>query len=214
MSATRPTPAAPRPSTGARQRILAAATTLFASQGYDGVSIRDVAQRAEASKANVFHHFINKAGLYSAVLEESASSFQVILDSFDACDGGPQERIGTVIRQNLDTMLANPASVNLFLRQLLTTPGNSQRNQAESLIARDLGNLLARVREQTADTAGDEGNTAAHPLALTLCILGANLMYFQLRDVLPRLGHKDAAADREAFCEALLAILTPSLNRR
>ncbi|MCP1676859.1 TetR/AcrR family transcriptional regulator [Natronocella acetinitrilica] len=200
------------PSTQACQRILAAAKLLFGQRGYDGVSIRDVAQMAKASKANVFHHFGSKAGLYSAVLEDTSSAFQAILDSFDAAQQTPRQRISDFARRNLETMLADPASVHLFLRQMLNGRGNSQRQQAEELIARDLNQLLARIRDET--STGLPRSSHVDPLVLLLCILGANFMYFQLQDVLPQLRNAEQPLDQDRFIGALMQLLETSLDGR
>ena len=50
------------------ERIIEAAAALFARQGLEGVSMSAVAGAARTSKANVFHHFGSKNGLYLAVL--------------------------------------------------------------------------------------------------------------------------------------------------
>jgi len=55
-------------SDGARA-ILDVAKQLFAEKGFDAVSINQIAQQAGVSKANVFHHFTSKDGLYLAVLK-------------------------------------------------------------------------------------------------------------------------------------------------
>lgn len=48
---------------------MAAATEAFASGGYNGVSIRDIAARLDMTPAGVLHHFGTKEDLLIAVLE-------------------------------------------------------------------------------------------------------------------------------------------------
>jgi len=45
-------------------RILDAAIALFAERGYDGASIREIAARADVSRATVFWHFGDKSTLF------------------------------------------------------------------------------------------------------------------------------------------------------
>jgi AcrR family transcriptional regulator len=52
-----------------RQRILAEAERLFTEQGYEGVSIRAIAQACEVSNAALYYHFNSKAELFAEVLQ-------------------------------------------------------------------------------------------------------------------------------------------------
>lgn len=53
-------------------RLLAAAAELFAAQGYDGTTIRDVVARAGTNLNAVNYHFGGKEGLYGAVMQHLA----------------------------------------------------------------------------------------------------------------------------------------------
>lgn len=53
----------------ARERILGAAEQLFADFGFDGVSLRQIATRAEVPVGLVSYHFTSKLGAYRAVFE-------------------------------------------------------------------------------------------------------------------------------------------------
>ena len=53
-----------------RRAVLDAALSLFARHGFRGTTMRDIAQRAEVSTGNVYHHFPDKDALFSALIEE------------------------------------------------------------------------------------------------------------------------------------------------
>jgi AcrR family transcriptional regulator len=55
-----------RPSTGARERILAASIEVLKADGYAGLTLAKVAARAGESKALVAYHFGSKQGLVGA----------------------------------------------------------------------------------------------------------------------------------------------------
>ena len=52
-----------------RERILDEAEVLFASHGFAGTSVRDIANRTGLTPASLYNHFSNKDALYRAVLE-------------------------------------------------------------------------------------------------------------------------------------------------
>ena len=66
--AARPRPG--RPSSGARERILAAGMEVLKADGYAGLTIAKVAARAGANKALISYHFGSKQGLVAAAGRE------------------------------------------------------------------------------------------------------------------------------------------------
>ncbi len=65
-----PRPGPGRPSTGARERILAAGLETLLAEGYAGLTTAKVAVRAGESKALIAYHFGSKHGLVSAVARD------------------------------------------------------------------------------------------------------------------------------------------------
>jgi AcrR family transcriptional regulator len=55
-----------------RQLIVDAARTLFASRPYDQVTTSEIAKNAGVAYGLIAHHFVNKRGLYLAVMNEIA----------------------------------------------------------------------------------------------------------------------------------------------
>lgn len=56
------------------ERLLKAATTLFAKNGYAGTSVKDIADEAGVNVSLVSYHFGGKEGLYRACIEPFAKS--------------------------------------------------------------------------------------------------------------------------------------------
>jgi AcrR family transcriptional regulator len=61
-----------RNSAATRTRILVAAEMEFADHGFDGASVRQIAQRADVPVALINYHFGGKEGLYRAIFEMRA----------------------------------------------------------------------------------------------------------------------------------------------
>ena len=59
-----------------RQRILAVANELFIEQGYEGTSLREIADRLDITKAALYYHFRSKDDILRVLLEP----FDTLLD--------------------------------------------------------------------------------------------------------------------------------------
>lgn len=71
-------------SAAAADRILDAAEDLFSKRGYDGVTMREVAQLANVDAALAHYYFASKQGLFDAVLERRAELvFSERMQAFD-----------------------------------------------------------------------------------------------------------------------------------
>lgn len=81
-----------RDSTATRRALLDAARELFASDGYDGTTVRAVADKAGVNQALLFRYFGNKEGLFAEAVRGRALS---LLD-------GPPE---TLLERTVDAVL-------------------------------------------------------------------------------------------------------------
>jgi TetR/AcrR family transcriptional repressor of mexJK operon len=73
-----------------RQAIMAAATRLFLSGGYDGTSMDDVATLAEVSKPTVYKHFADKERLFYAIVlattDQMDALVHLVIDALSETD--------------------------------------------------------------------------------------------------------------------------------
>lgn len=90
-----------------RQRIMAAAATLFAKYGYEGVSTRALADLADANQAAIQYHFGSKEGLYRAIVQrigdDIADRMHGVREAAEAALGGNHP--DAVLRARLLEML-------------------------------------------------------------------------------------------------------------
>ena len=80
------------PENNARQRLLEAATELFAEKGYAGTSVRAIVDRVGVSKPVLYYYFKSKEGLFYAILEWAADVQQEILNEIFTTSGTVLER--------------------------------------------------------------------------------------------------------------------------
>lgn len=63
-----------------RQRIVDAATELFSTFGYNGVSTRDIARAAEVNETSIYRHYPGKRELFIATLDAEFSKVRLRAD--------------------------------------------------------------------------------------------------------------------------------------
>lgn len=102
-----------------RDRLLQAATRLFADNGYRGASVRDICNLAGANPGAVSYHFGGKRQLYRAVLRRAAAGLAEMGPSAES-DTGNREAISVLdaLRRVLDRMRSDDAATRLLLRDL------------------------------------------------------------------------------------------------
>jgi len=90
-----------------RARLLNVAAELFAEQGFNNVTIREICQVAGANLAAVNYHFRDKLGLYKEVVETATKAMhQSKVDLIEASEPlPPEERLRTYIRLMLHRLL-------------------------------------------------------------------------------------------------------------
>ncbi|MES2362040.1 MAG: TetR/AcrR family transcriptional regulator [Pseudomonadota bacterium] len=70
-----------------QEQIIGIACRLFAKRGYEGTSLRDIAEEAKITKAALYYHFPNKEALYHRIVLDS---LRALIDSVRAAvDAAP-----------------------------------------------------------------------------------------------------------------------------
>ena len=100
------------------ERILDAAQEVFATYGYQGATIDEVADRAGISKPNLHYYFKRKRDLYLAVLRRTLEIWLVPLRELDRT-GDPAEEIGNYIAQKVQLSRRFPAASRVFANEIV-----------------------------------------------------------------------------------------------
>ena len=196
----------PFPAAGidAVDRILAAATELFARHGFDHVSMNAVAEAAGVSKANVFHHFKSKDELYIQSLQQACSASRSSLDEMERSPGEPWQRIRRFVGQHLQQMLENSRDSRLILREVVeNNPGKAQR-LAEEVFRDNFNRLVAIIRDCQ---QGGALRADLDPVFISTLLLGANVFFFQSQEVMRHLDGVSFADDPEGYAGMFVDIL-------
>jgi TetR/AcrR family transcriptional regulator len=100
------------------ERILDAAQEVFATYGYQGATIDEVAERAGISKPNLHYYFKRKRDLYLAVLRRTLEIWLVPLRELDRT-GDPAVEIGNYIAQKVELSRRYPAASRVFANEIV-----------------------------------------------------------------------------------------------
>ncbi|MGE0371050.1 MAG: TetR/AcrR family transcriptional regulator [Gammaproteobacteria bacterium] len=189
---------------GGEEAILVAAQALFAKLGFDGVSMSAVAGAAGVSKANIYHHFASKHGLYVAVLRRSAARTSTLMDTLADRAATVEDILSRFARSHLATMLENRDAYRLLLREAMEDGPERQHTLATAAVGENFSRLTELVA--TGQRAGVL--RAEHEPALCAALLvAANVFYFQARGVLAALGGSGIVDEPEDYADGVMRIL-------
>lgn len=123
-----------------RQQILDAATEEFATKGFLGATIKEIAQRAQLrSQALIYWYFPTKDALFEAVLGQHLPIFQLVLDPASMRERPPEEVLPLLARSFLAG--ADQPAAHRVVR--LVAPEVIRRPEVADLIAtRVIGRVL------------------------------------------------------------------------
>jgi AcrR family transcriptional regulator len=100
------------------ERILDAAEAAFADKGFEGATLRDIADRVGIRVPSLYNHFDGKEALYAAVLERGiAPLLRTLLES--AVDRGDRGNPEDILRESLELLARRPNLPRLVLHETL-----------------------------------------------------------------------------------------------
>ncbi|MBM4117781.1 TetR/AcrR family transcriptional regulator [bacterium] len=103
----------------ARERILNAAAQLYAVRGFEGTSMRDIAEAAGVTKPLIFYHFASKERLYASLLEEALAACRSGGEAILSEPMSATERLHRFLASHVQVLRERPA-VFAFAHNLLT----------------------------------------------------------------------------------------------
>jgi len=117
-----------------RGRIIDVSAPLFASRGFAGVGMRQVAAETGLSKSALFHHFTTKLRLYGAVLESCLGDIDRRIRSAELPDADPLEQVDAYVGAYVEALASKPHYGHLLMRGLIEgeplEPEDEARNNA------------------------------------------------------------------------------------
>ncbi len=170
-------------------RILRAADALFGAVGFDGVSVRDIAQRAEVNKALVFYYYDSKEALFETVVQRYYEGHRAALEAAFERSGTIRERFHRLMDAYVDYIDENRGYPRLIQRRFAET------TEADTdLVRRGLVPLLQWTERALEELTPREGPLAARQFFLTFS--GAVINFFTYGPMLAPMWNTDPLGDQ------------------
>ena len=153
--------------TGTKTRLLAIARELFARQGYENTSVRQITTQAGANLGAVTYHFHTKKHLYHQVLLSLTEPLIACVTAAVQDPAPPIDRIERFVRAYFDFLLENrelPAMMlhELSLSRFLPDPVRSLMERVSTL----LGSIIREGQEDGGLVPGNPGLMVLSIIAL------------------------------------------------
>src|ERR1700731_5412079 len=117
-----------------RERIIAAATEVFARSGFHGAKVAEIAEHAGIAYGLVYHYFHNKEDILAAIFAERWAQYVTYLREVGNLDVGFREQMRKLV----------PFWVEVYRREpdLMTVMINEVTRSYEFLESHDIGTVL------------------------------------------------------------------------
>ena len=135
-----------------RERILEAATELFASRGYAGAGVDQLAQRSGIAKTAIYYHFGNKEGLLAAVLERAATQWIVGILEASREGGDPLGHLDRALAGMRAMLEERPWIYNLL--QILTLEVADEKPEIRATLQRIVQRARAAITDGMREALG------------------------------------------------------------
>ncbi|HEX2676656.1 MAG TPA: helix-turn-helix domain-containing protein [Polyangiales bacterium] len=114
-------------------QIRAAATKLFASHGYEGVSLQSIADEVGVAKQTLLYHFPSKEVLRRAVIDHVFEHWRSTLPQILQAVTSGKRRFTALTEELIRFFVADADRARLLAREMLDNPESTQRLMAENL---------------------------------------------------------------------------------
>jgi len=129
-----------------RAEILAAAERIFVEHGYEGATIRKIADEVGLSSTALYMHFSEKGEILQEICRQAFESLLAANQDAIAAAGTPEERMRQMMRAYVEFGFSNP---NAYRLVYMTRP--SELREGPQSAAREMGTALFRTFEQVVE---------------------------------------------------------------
>jgi len=163
-----------------RERILEAATEVFATRGYAGAGVDRLAERSGIAKTAIYYHFGNKEGLLAAVLERAATQWIDAIQSAAKQGGDPLQRLDRALAGMRAMLEERPWIYKLF--QILALEVAEEKPEIRATLRAILDKARDAIVDGMRDAIGAPVPGAEQVAGMMLSILDGISLGMQIDD--------------------------------
>jgi TetR/AcrR family transcriptional regulator, cholesterol catabolism regulator len=113
-----------------KDKLIESATRLFATNGFAGTSIRDIAKATDMTISNIYYYFGSKYGLLLAVIEYLSKSLEEKLTEVTTRDLEPLERFKALVLTHLEQVVFHTFQARVaFSDEATLSPATNKLNR-------------------------------------------------------------------------------------
>ena len=139
------------PDSGGRDAILDMSAKLFSQQGYNGVSIRDIAQACGMTNAALYYYFKNKEDLFLAMLQRDHEKAMASLHAAANRPGDLREDLRQLVALYAEITCARHQSFQTLWRDLRNVEDVRGHKMLGEMRSKFLGPLEGRIAQAQVD---------------------------------------------------------------
>jgi len=194
-----------------RMQIVTAAERLFFENGYDQVSMEQIARDAELSKGTIFFYFKNKEALYLTIVLQGIRLFhQMISEAVQACEGPAIKRLGALGLCGIRFSQEYPGYRSLILIFKSGRFSFEDRETSDSEIVEIIGHSDAMIRlvEELVRSGVEDGTVRNDIDPVELAVI-TRMMFSCVMDKSPELqwSLKRRAIDEDLLISHFLSLV-------
>ncbi|PCI54809.1 MAG: TetR family transcriptional regulator [Methylophilaceae bacterium] len=185
-----------------RARLVYIALKLFAEQGYEKTSIRQIAKEAEVNISAIAYYFGDKAGLYRVVFTEPMGSAKDDIHLFDGEALSLEEALRGLYQGFIEPLKQGEIvqlCTRLHMREMVEPTGLWEEEVDQSIAPYHHALNTVLQRHLNVESIDDD----LHRLSMAIVALGVHL--YTCRDVTDRISPKLMATNEslDVMCERL-----------
>lgn len=188
-----------------REEILQASLHLFATKGFHGTSMRDIARSADITEGLIYHYFENKRDLFRAIIDEY--SFLPLLRTLPQLAEQLDLRALLIVlaRGFFDVLRQNTELTRLLLQEVQVFP-----EEKEAFFADAVGESIQELAQILDTRMNERARTKVDPQMAARLFFNALLAFFVEQEILG--GKHMLPADESAYVEHLVDMFVKRLG--
>lgn len=180
-------------------KILQAATDLFARENFSAVSIKQIAAASGVNSALISYYFGGKKNLYQEVLYTHADVFLKLQETIRHLEQSPMSKLRSYVDSIAKLQTERPYAIHLIYRELLG---------AQPMFENYVKNRLYKIHQFMAELVAEaieygEISTNIKPTHVAFTLEGMIMFFFLAKSQIKLLGNFPEGAETEYLLQSI-----------